>query len=278
VMPALGSFVFEEAIEEEFRQAQELPGRQNVFRQLFLNQWTEQASRWIDMGVWGENAGHAIDQAALQGRPCWGGLDLASTSDLTALVWLFRCADDPDAIDVLCRLWVPEAQVKHGRNAQLYRQLIRSGHLTATPGNATDFGFVKKQILQDVATFQVQMLHVDRLFQAAQLSMELAEEGVPVVGMGQGFLSMAAPTVEFERRLLQRRLHHGDNPALAWQAANVVVRKDPAGNLKIDKSRSSEKVDALVAMVMALDAVMHTPVRTPSVYEDPNFDVSMVLF
>ena len=259
VMPALGSFAFEEHIEEEFRQALELPGRQNVFRQLYLNQWTEQASRWIDMTVWGENAGHAIDEQAFGGRACWGGLDLASTSDLTALVWLFRCEDDPEAYDVLCRFWVPEAQVERGRNAHLYRQWTRSGHLLTTPGAVTNYGHVREQILKDAARFAVLALNVDRLFQAAQLSVELADEGLPVTGMGQGFTSMAAPTVAFERKLLERRLHHGNHPALTWQAGNVVVRRDPAGNLKIDKEKSQEKVDGLVAMVMALDGATRVP-------------------
>jgi phage terminase large subunit-like protein len=114
---------------------------------------------------------------------------------------------------------------------------------------------------------------VDRLFQGYQVSMELQDEGMEVFGMGQGFLSMAAPMREFERRLLAKKINHGGNPILRWMADNVAVRQDPAGNLKVDKATSQGKVDGIVALVMALDrCVRHEPKRR-SVYEDRGLEV-----
>jgi len=269
--PSLGVTVTEAEMASACREAKNSPSLRATFERYRLNRWQQVASSWIDMPTWHENRGHDVHEASLVGRRCFGGLDLASVSDLTAWVLLFPCLTDPEAFDVLARLWVPEAQLTESRNANLYRQWVRSGHLTTTPGNVCDYAYVRAQILKDAQQFQIASFAVDRLFQAAQLSTELAEEGLPVVAMGQGFMSMAAPTVLFERKLLERRLHHGGNPALAWQAANVIVKRDPAGNLKIDKSRVQEKVDAIVAIVMALDQFNRYgsgPQPERSVYED----------
>jgi phage terminase large subunit-like protein len=111
-------------------------------------------------------------------------------------------------------------------------------------------------------------MNVDRLFQGYQLSQELMDEGLEVFGMGQGFLSMAIPMKEFERRLLEKKVHHGGNPVLRWMAGNVAVRTDPAGNYKVDKSTSQGKVDGIVALVMALDRAMRREAPKRSVYED----------
>lgn len=267
--PALGDFLSDAFLENEFTQAAALPARQNAFRQLYLNQWVQQATRWIDLTLWDANAGHAVTEASLQGRTCYGGLDLAAVSDLTAWVLLFPCEDDEGGLDVLARFWVPEAQLERSKNAALYRQWVDAEILQTTPGDAIDYGFIKAQVLKDAQTFDLIDLNVDRLFQGQQLSTDLSEEGLQVFPMGQGFASMAAPMVEFERRLRSRQLHHGGHPILRWMADNVVVKPDPAGNLKIDKAKSQEKVDGIVAMVMALDRVTrHSDDAGATAYDD----------
>lgn len=257
--PNLGVSVKLEYLETQCAQAEHMPAKQNTFQRLHCNRWTQQVDRWIDVGLWDECAG-TWELEDLRPRNAYGGLDLGSVSDLSAWVMIFPRDDDPEEIDVLARFWCPESVLTDGGNryAALYQEWVAEGFLTTTPGNATDYHFIRDQILEDAAEFALVDLAVDRLFQAHQIAMELGEElgWERVVGMGQGFMSMASPTKEFERRLLQGKIHHAGNPALRWMADNVAVRQDPAGNLKVDKAESQGKVDGIVALIMALDRAM----------------------
>ncbi len=249
--------------------ARRLPVEQNVFRRLHLDQWTQQTDRWIDLSLWDENAGE-VNAEELAGRVCYGGLDLSSVSDITAWVLAFPRPTEVDGLDILARLWVPEAKLNDESNkySEQYRAWAKAGFLQVTPGEAVDYAFVKKAVLDDAAKFQLVNLNVDRLFQGYQLSQELADEGLEVFGMGQGFLSMAVPMKEFERRLLGKKLHHGGNPALRFMADNIAVKMDPAGNLKPDKAASQGRIDGIVALVMALDRAMRHEAPKKSVYEE----------
>lgn len=259
------------------RKAKNMPAKLNSFLRLELNKWTQQVSRWIDMVLWDANAGPAIDESALRGRVCYGGLDLSSVSDLTAWVLVFPDPVVPDRLTILPRLWCPEARLqKDGdddaperrRNpyADQYQVWERAGWLLTTPGNAIDYDTIKAQILADAQQFQLQEVAVDRLFQGYQLSMQLADEGLTVAACGMGYMSMAGPCKEFERRLLEKKLHHGGHPVLKWMANNVAVREDPAGNLKPDKASSQGKIDGIIGILLALDRAMRQTTTT-SVYE-----------
>ncbi len=266
--PNLGISVKLDYLRAEARVAKEMPSALNNFLTKHLNVWTQQAERWIPLTLWDKNAGIVVEEK-LAGRKCYGGLDLSAVSDLTAWLMMFPRDDDPEEVDVLLRAWVPEARLHDSRNRyrDSYQAWVKQGFLAATPGDAIDYGFIKAQILADAQKFQIQDLNIDRLFNAHQVAMELAEEGLTVVGMGQGFLSMAAPMKEFERRLLARKIHHGGNPVLRWAADNVAVKKDAAGNLKPDKAKSQGKIDPIVALVMALDRAMRHE-NGSSVYEE----------
>jgi phage terminase large subunit-like protein len=139
-----------------------------------------------------------------------------------------------------------------------------------TPGQVTDYAFVQAALVEDAQRFNLQDLALDRLFQGQQVATELAEAGLTVFPMGQGFLSMALPTKELGRLVLGRKLHHGANPILRWMADNLVLRKDPAGNEKPDKERSAQKIDGIVALVMALDRASRTGGQVVSKYETAN--------
>lgn len=230
--------------------------------------------RWISLDLWDQNAG-LVAEERLFGRTCYGGLDLSAVSDITAWVLAFPDDDDPETIDVLCRFWVPEARLRdeHNRYRHQYQAWARQGFLRTCPGDAIDYGFVKRQILEDAKKFALVDLNVDRLFQAHQLATELTDEGLTVVGMGQGFVSMAAPMAEFHRRLLARKIRHGGNPVLRWMVDSAAVRQDPAGNLKFDKASSQGRIDGLVALVMALDRAMRHTQGQRSVYEDRGLEV-----
>lgn len=267
--PNLGVSVKLDDLQQKADRARQLPGQQNAFRRLHLDQWTQQTDRWIDLELWDANAG-IVDENRLRGRLCYGGLDLASVSDLLAWVMAFPHDGDPEALDILARFWCPKARLYDETNKyrDQYQAWAQAGYLNVTDGDAVDYGFVRRAILEDARKFDLQDLNVDRLFQGYQMSQELADEGLTVFGMGQGFLSMAAPMKEFERRLLLKKLHHGGNPVLRFMADNVAVRQDPAGNFKCDKAASQGKIDGIVALVMALDrATRHEP-KKRSVYED----------
>ena len=265
--PNLGVSKKLEYMRDQALKAKNMPSKLNTFLRLDLNQWTQQATRWIDLSLWDKNAGAAIDEAELKGRACYAGLDLSSVSDLTAFVLLFQ--DPATGVgSVLCRFWCPQARLEdeHNRYREQYIAWEREGLITATPGNAIDYEAVKAQVLKDAETFQIQELAVDRLFQGYQMSMQLAEEGLTVAACGMGFMSMAGPTAELERRLLSHSLRHGGNPVLRWMANNVAVKEDPAGNKKPDKAQSQGKIDGIVALLLALDRDMRHQ-TTASVYE-----------
>jgi phage terminase large subunit-like protein len=271
--PNLGVSKKLDYMRDQARKAKNMPAKLNSFLRLDLNKWTQQFSRWIDMQLWDANAGPPVVDAALQGRLCYGGLDLSSVSDLTAWVLLFPDPVMPDRVTILPRLWCPEARLQDEERNQYrdqYQAWARDGWLMTTPGNAIDYETIKAQILLDAARFQLQEIAVDRLFQGYQLSMQLAEEGCTVAACGMGFMSMAGPCKEFERRLLEKHLRHGGHPVLKWMANNVAVREDPAGNLKPDKASSQGKIDGIVGILLALDRLMrHTSIE--SVYESRGF-------
>lgn len=250
--PNLGVSVTREFLRSEARQAKAQPARQNTFRRLYLNEWTQAAARWIDLGAWDATAG-LVNEVDMRGRRCYGGLDLASSTDVAALCWDFP-ADDDASHDALWRFWVPEERLPDldGRTAGQASVWARQGWLSVTEGNVIDYHAVLDQIDRDARAFDVAEVAYDR-WGMTQLSQDLMDAGMKVIPFGQGFASMSAPTKEFERLVLDGKYRHGGNPVMRWMIDNVVVRQDPAGNLKIDKGRSTEKVDGAVAAVMALD-------------------------
>lgn len=271
--PGLGTTVKLEYLRQECQRAQEMPAAQNTFRRLHLNQWTEQAERWLPMDLWDANA-EEVPEAGLLGRPVFLGLDLASTTDLTALAKLLPLDDGRLALHM--RFWIPEENVRKRvqRDRVPYDQWIRDGWIETTPGNVTDYDFIETAILEESSRFNIRDLAFDR-WNANQLTAHLQHKwperketnaGRQLVAFGQGFASMSAPTKEFEKMLLAKRLLHGGNPVLRWMAANVAVRQDPAGNYKPDKERSFERIDGIVAAIMALGRFMVRPAHR-SVYD-----------
>lgn len=276
--PNYGVSVKPDDLAAKCERARQMPAAQNAFQRLHLDVWTQQVDRWIDLELWEANRGEYSPEELeheLEGAECYGGLDLSSVGDMTAWVLVFPYAEDPDEVDVLCRFWCPEAKLHDTANryADQYRAWVQQGYLLVTPGDAVDYQAIKRAIVADAQRFALVNLNVDRLFQGYQITQELADEGLEVFGFGMGFLSMAAPMRDFERRLLAKKIHHGGHPVLRWMADNVAVRTDPAGNLKPDKSSSQGKIDGVVALVMALDRCMRLGPERRSVYEDRGLEV-----
>lgn len=256
--PNLGVSVKVEDLRQQVERAARLPANENATKQKRLNIWTQQFSRWIPIDLWDENAGKAITESKFRGRTAFGGLDLGAVNDCTAWVIVLPRKSDHEKLDVIARFWVPEARLyaEDNRYRDKYQQWVREGWLLTTPGEATDYAFVRKQILKDASFFRLIDMNVDRNFQAHQLATELIDEGIEVIGMGQGFSAMASPMQELYRRLILGKIRHGGNPVLRWMADNVAVKRDEADNLRPDKRHSQGKIDGIVALVMGMDRAM----------------------
>lgn len=265
--PGLGTSVKLEYLEQECRRAQASPAYQNTFRRLHLNQWTQQETRWLDLAAW-DRCGHAVDATELQGRRCYAGLDLASTTDIAALVLVFPPSEPEEPYQVLPYFWIPaENLIDKGRRDRVsYDAWVRAGLMTATPGSAIDYETIRTAVERLGEVYDIGDIAFDR-WGAVQMSQQLEAAGFTMVAMGQGMQSMSPPTKELLRLVLDGRLAHGGHPVLRWMADNLVVQADAAGNIKPNKAKSTARIDGMVALIMALDrAVRHETTRR-SVYE-----------
>ena len=266
--PGYGVTVKPEYLETEANRAKQVPAYQNTFRRLHLNQWTQQDTRWLDLAAW-DACANKVDPAELAGRVCYGGLDLASTTDVAALALIFPPDDEGEPYQVLPHFWIPGQNVveKGRRDRASYDAWVRAGYITATPGDAIDYETIRARIEELGERYNIREIAFDR-WGAVQMSQQLEGAGFTMVAMGQGFASMAAPTKELLRLVINREIAHGGNPVLRWMADNMVVRTDPAGNVKPDKSKSTAKIDGMVATIMALDRATRHGATKPSVYND----------
>lgn len=257
--------------------AKQSPADLAAYLRLHLGIRTKQDARFLVLSDWDRNAS-IVDETRLKGREAFGGLDLASTSDLLALCWLFP-DDRAGGYDALWRLWTPEASVAalDRRTAGEASVWVRRGLLKLTPGNVADYDFVKDRIRRDMETFSVSSLGFDP-WNASQLTNDLANEGVPLVKVRQGFQTLSPPLKEVQRLLLagtaeKPLLRHGGNPAVRWMVDNLAVATDPSGNVKPDKATAAEKIDAVSALVTALsEAMTRTPPKR-SAYADHDLEV-----
>lgn len=276
--PNLGVSVPIEFFRAEYMKAKRILTHQNTFRRLYLNQQTQQVNRWIDLGDWDKCSGLKDGETPLEwryrilgeaaGLPCHAGLDLGAVSDLTALTLLFdgESLGYPDSVVVVPFAWCPGDSIdaKTEKNQALYWSFSEQGLMDTTPGNVADYRYIRMAINDLGEQYRIQSIMADRLFQGAQLCIELADDGFDVVEFGQGFLSMAAPSKEFEERVKAGRIIHGGNPLLRWQAGNVNVKEDPSGNMKpVKPSKNSEqKIDNIVCAIMALAKYNETPLNS----------------
>ena len=254
--PSLDHTITIDKVRDAFRKAQETPADENQFRQLRLNQWVKQSVRWMPMDKWDE-CGGVVDPYALEGRACYAGLDLSSTSDLTALVLVFPPTSEDEPYIALPFFWLPEETIslRVRRDHVPYDQWAKRGFIQTTEGNVVHYGFIERFICELGERYDIREIAHDR-WNATMMVQTLEDDGFTMVPFGQGFKDMSPPTKELMRLVLEHRLCHGGHPVLRWNMDNAFVRTDPAGNLKLDKEKSTEKVDGAVALVMALDRAM----------------------
>ena len=251
--PSLGYTISIDRVRDAYKDALDNPAEENVFKQLRLNIWTNSAVAWIPDHIY-ERGNLKIDFSALEGRDCYAGLDLSSTSDITAFVLVFPPRSESEKYIVLPFFWLPEEtlELRCRRDHVLYDVWQRQGYINTTEGNVIHYGFIERFIERLGEKYHVIEIAYDR-WNATQMVQNLEDMGFTMVPFGQGFKDMSPPSKELYKLLMEGNINHGGNPVLKWMAQNVVMRQDPAGNIKPDKERSVEKIDGIVALMMGLD-------------------------
>ena len=265
--PGLDVILPRKYLREQVEEALGMPSKQNIVRRLNFCQWTEQSVRWIPMADW-DACPNKIDLAALVGRPCFGGLDLSTKIDLAAWLKVFAPTDEDPCWVWLCRFFVPGDNVRdrERRDRVPYSSWIKSGYIEATEGNVVDYGVIEDRIAEDSKLFSIQEIGFDP-WNATQISTNLTEKGFTMVETRQGTATMNEPSKEFEALVRSHRINHGGNPVLRWNASNVAVHRDRNDNLIPDKEKSTERIDGIVAGLIAMARAIRNRAPEKSIYE-----------
>lgn len=268
VNPSLGYTVDIERLRDAYREAKQNPADEVTFKWLRCNMWVSSTVAWIPDAIY-MRGNESIEATSLEGRDCYAGLDLSSTGDITALVLIFPPRDENEKYVLLPYFWIPEETIPRRvkANSVPYDIWEKQGYIMSTEGNVIHYDFIEKFIMYLSEKYHILEIAVDR-WNATQMIQNLEGEGFTIVPFGQGFSSMSAPTKEFYRLLMEGRIIHGGNPVLRWMAGNVVIDTDPAGNIKVTKAKSKEKIDGIVAAIMALDRCIRQEGQSGSVYDE----------
>lgn len=267
--PSLGITVSIDKVKAAFNSAKENPAEENTFRQLRLNQWVKQSVRWMPMDKW-DACAFPVDERALEGRVCYGGLDLSSSTDITAFVLVFPPEDRSEGFTILPHFWIPEDNVdlRVRRDHVPYDIWKKQGYLETTEGNVIHYGYIE-QFIDDLGKkYNIREIAFDR-WGAVQMVQNLGGLGFTVVPFGQGFKDMSPTTKELMKLTLEKKIAHGGHPVLRWMMDNIFIRTDPASNIKPDKAKSTEKIDGVIATIMALDRAIRNEGETgDSIYDE----------
>ena len=283
--PSLGETISIERVRDMYRDALENPAEENVFKQLRLNMWVGSAVAWIPEVIY-DKGNMPINHQQLLGRECYCGLDLSSTSDITAFVMVFppetgrtgdygvRRTENTDKYIVVPHFWLPKDTLDQRvrRDHVPYDIWEKQGLFHVTEGNVVDYNFVRKTINELNELYNIREIGVDR-WNATQLITDLEGDGFTMVPIGMGFKDMSPGMKELYKLFLEGRIVHGGNPVLRWMAGNVVAEVDAAENIKPSKKKSTEKIDGIVALIMGLDRAIRHEMTDGSVYDDPDHDL-----
>lgn len=268
--PALGDFAQLEFLRSEFKKAQESQSEESKFRTWYLNQWVASAEKWLRRDWWDACGKFDVKASELEGRECWGGLDLSSTQDITAFVLVFPM--DDGTYKVICRFWIPRlfAEECDRKGRGHYLQWGKAGWITLTDGPTIDYRLIEEEIVGKPAKddepavpglmdkYQIQRVLIDK-HNAMQTTMRLLEAGIEAEFFRQGTISMNDPTKFLEVLISREQLHHGNNPVLTFMAENAVSEKDSQGNVKLSKDHSLDKIDGMIGLVQAVAGAMTRP-------------------
>ena len=260
--PGFGISIKPDAMKDDLTEAEQSAGFQNEFKRLYLNMETQATAAAYDLEQW-EECKRAYTSRDLEGEVCYGGLDLASTRDLTAFVLWF-----PEKHQCLAWFWVPEksAYRRDDRDRTTYAAWATGGYLTLTDGEVLDDLRVVDDIVALSENYDIQSIAFDRMG-AVSIVNALQRYKLEVTSFGQGFVSMSAPTKELDRLIGHRAAGHNGHPVLRWCIGNAVFKQNESGQVKLDKARSREKIDGAVALVMAIgESMTGSGKRRKSVY------------
>lgn len=252
--PNLGVSVSLDFLREECTAAKDNPAHENVFRNLYLNQWTEQAVRWIPMHMWDSCKIDGLSLDEFAGQPCWCGLDLAATRDINALSLVFR---RDERYYAFFRFWMPEEpiDIRSKQDRSQAKRWAQLGHIVQTEGNVADYATICQDICDIASRFDVQQLAYDPWGPARALAQQLTALGFALeklIEFRQTMGTFASPSKIFERLVTEGTLHHNGDPVMRWMVSNVAAERDANDNIRPSKSKSADKIDGVVATIMAL--------------------------
>lgn len=267
VNPSIGVTFGEDKVQEMYQSAESNSSDERTFRWLRLNEWTKYgAAKWLPVSVWDASSDGMIIPENLRNRPCYGGLDLSSKTDITALVLYFPEHDGEKAA-VLPTFWIPEDSVatRYQTDKVPYPQWVKSGFINTTPGNVIDYGFIRAEACRMMLMFDIVEIGFDP-WNANQIALDLQDDGIEMIEVRQGFKTMSPAMRELERLIVGQELEHGGNPVLRWMFGNMAVKKDENDNIRPVKDKSTERIDGIVAFINALARAILREDSTP-VYE-----------
>ncbi len=253
VNPSLGHTIEFETVKEHFETAKGNLILERNFRWLRLNSWEKiKTAKWLGLDFWDRCKGQ-IDIKRLKGRPCYSGLDLSSKIDMTAFVLVFP----PDEINkkwiVLPTFWLPEDCINERvqKDGVSYDEWAEKGFLKTTPGNVIDYDFIEDEVKQLAGIYEILEIGYDE-WNATQTAIHLESEGLTMVPVRQGPKSMSPPMKEIEQLVRGKKIIHNGHPVLRWNVGNVEIKMDENESIRPVKSKSTERIDGLVAMINAM--------------------------
>lgn len=255
--PNLGVSVSMEFLESQYQDAITMGADKEVnFLTKNLNKWVNAKVTFIKDAVYKSNMQN-IDYEALKGKIAYGGLDLASIDDTTAYCLYFPEQEGLEKATAIWSIFMPENNIRDrvSKDGVPYLDWVREGWIHTTPGNVTDYNWIKRHIIESFELYNIRSVGYDR-WNSSQLVIDLLDEGLPFEKFGQGFGSMNSPTKEYQRLMLTNEINVGENPVARWQNSNIHIDMSPAGDIKINKMKSTDKVDAMVSLAMAIGEKM----------------------
>jgi phage terminase large subunit-like protein len=266
--PNYGVSLTPDYMREKCNEAIANPSAENAFRNLHLNQWTEQSIRWLPLDAW-DKCQHEANISEFSGERCWAALDLASTRDINALTLLFK---RDDKFYLFNRYWMPQEprDIRGKQDRTQAKNWAEQGLIKATDGDVADYGVIVNDLCDLAQSFDVQILGYDPWGPARSVAQMLASSGFPAEKLRefrQTVGAFAVPSKEFERRIANQTIHHDGDPVLRWMVGNVAAERDRNDNIRPSKSRSADKIDGVVTGIMALGLAMLDEGEQHSVYE-----------
>jgi phage terminase large subunit-like protein len=254
--PSLGITVTEDKMRQAWESARGNPVEEKLFKQLRLNIWCDDVAKWLPIEKWND-CYEAYGEDGLKGRPCYGGLDLSTKTDLTAFVLVFPPQDSDEPYRVLSYFWIPEDSIlRHEKSDRTpYRKWALTGDIMTTEGSVVHFDEIESFITGLSKKFELREIAMDS-WNGQATAQHLTAEGLTMIEFRQGFRSMNEPTKELMNHIIERKICHNGNEVLTWNLENLCVKTDPAGNVKPDKEKSTQRIDGAVAMIMALDRAL----------------------